>query len=170
MHFHRLLALVGVLIGVIGLFFTALSTAGEGAMEQLSAIFAEQGVEFPDGIPTIWGGLDTWAQWVLVILIIVVMVLALRPVISETYDTISASATSVIGFALLVYAIIKYFEAGDDAETLEEGFATAVQLGVPGVEAWSVTPSIGFFVLMLGTVVVLAAGILSLISSNEAAE
>ena len=70
MHLHRLMALAGVIIGVIGLFFAALSTDGEGAMEQLSAAFAQQGAEFPDGIPTIWGGLDLWAQWVLVILII----------------------------------------------------------------------------------------------------
>ena len=127
----------------------------------------QQSGAFPAGIPTIWGGLDTWAQWVLVALIIVVVVLAFMGDRSAPYDMTSAGVTAVIGVALLVYAIIKYVDAGDKADTLEGAFAQAAGAGVPGVEAWSVSPSIGFFVLMLGTVVVAAAGILSLISSNQ---
>ena len=162
MHLHRLLALVGVVIGVIGLFLKSLVTDGEALLAPLSA----QVETFPDGIPTIWGGLDTWAQIVLVILIIVVVVLAFRPVISEAYDTTAAGITALIGVVLLVYAVVKYLDAGDKADTLAAGFAQAAAGGVEGVQAFAVDPGIGFFVLILGTVVVAGAGVLSLIRRN----
>ena len=163
MPLHRLMALTGVLIGIIGLFFSGLSTDGKGVLEALS----QQNDSFPDGVPTIWGGLDAWAQIVLVILIIVTVALAVMPDRLLTYDRTGATITAVIGVALLGYAFVKYLDAGDSADTLEAGFAQAAGAGVPGVQAWTVSPSIGFFVLMLGTVLVLAAGIMSLIASKE---
>lgn len=161
MHLHRLIALVGVIVGVIGLFLKSLVTDGEELLPALSA----SSDAFPDGIPTIWGGLDTWAQWALVILIIVVVVLALRPVLTDTYDTTAAGITSVIGVVLLVYAIVKYVDASDKADNLAAGFAQAAAGGaIPS--AFSVDPGIGFFILMLGTVLVIAAGVLSMVRRN----
>ena len=163
MHLHRLMALAGALIGIIGLFFSGLTTDGKGVLEALS----QQSDSFPDGIPTIWGGLDGWAQVVLVILIIVTVALAVMPDRLLTYDNTGAGITAVVGLALLAYAFIKYLDAGDSADTLEAGFAQAAANGVPGVQAWTVSPSIGFFVLMIGTVLVLGAGIMSLIANKE---
>lgn len=163
MHLHRLTALAGIVIGVIGLFFTSLTTDGEGVLPALSA----QSESFPAGIPTIWGGLATWAQIVLVILIIVVVALALMPERLETYQRPIALENAIIGVALLAYAIFKYLDAGDKADSLEAGFAQAAAGAVPGVAAWSVTPSVGFFVLMLGTVLVALAGLMSLLATSE---
>ena len=103
----------------------------------------------------------------LVILIIAVVAIALMPDRSMPYDNTMAGITAVIGVALLAYAVIKALEASDSAETLEAGFAQAAAGGVPGVSAWTVGVGIGFFVLMAGTVVVAAAGVLSMISNNE---
>ena len=163
MHLHRLMALTGALIGIIGLFFSGLSTDGKGVLEALS----QQSDSFPDGVPTIWGGLDAWAQIVLVILIIVTVALAVMPDRLLTYDRTGATITAVIGVVLLGYAFVKYLDAADSADTLQAGFAQAAANGVPGVQAWTVSPSVGFFVLMLGTVLVLAAGIMSLIATKE---
>jgi hypothetical protein len=163
MHLHRLMALTGVIVGIIGLFFSGLRTDGESVLPALSA----QSDSFPDGIPTIWGGLDGWAQILLVILIIVTIALAVMPVRSETYDKTNAGITAVIGLALLAYAFVKYLDAVDKADNLEAGFAQAAGAGIPGVVAWGVRPSIGFFVLMIGTILVLAAGVLSLIATKE---
>jgi hypothetical protein len=52
MHNSRLFALVGVGIAVIGLFVKGLRTAGEGLLPTLS----QSDAGFPDGLPTIWGG------------------------------------------------------------------------------------------------------------------
>ena len=163
MHLHRLMAWVGVVIGVVGLFFVGLSTDGEGVLPALS----QQSDSVPDGIPTIWGGLDTWAQVVLVVFIIATIGVAFVGARSETYDRTGALVTAVIGVALLAYAVIKYLDAGDKADTLEGGFAQAAGAGIPGVEAWTVSPSIGFFVLMLGTVLVAAAGVLSMMGKSD---
>lgn len=157
------MALTGVIVGVIGLFFSALKTDGAGVLPALSA----QNDAFPDGIPTIWGGLATWAQIALVILIIVTVALAFMGMREDTYDKTGAGVTAVIGLALLAYAFVKYLDAIDSANTLEDGFAQAAAGGVPGVSAWVVAPNVGFFVLMVGTVLVIAAGGLSLTSRSE---
>lgn len=163
MHLHRLTALAGVIIGVIGLFFSGLSTDGEAALPLLS----QQSDSFPDGIPTIWGGLATWAQFLLPILIIGVVAIALMPERSETYSRTMASGTAAIGVALLAYAVFKYLDAADSAETLEAGFAQAAGAGIPNIQAWNVSPSVGFFVLMLGTVLVALGGLMSLLATSE---
>ena len=161
MAFSRLLALAGVVIGIIGLAVKSLSTSGEELLPQLS----QASEAFPDGIPTIWGGLDTWAQILLVVLIIVVVVLALRPPLDQAMDTMSASVVSVIGFALMVYAIIKWMDAADKADNLQAGFAEAFAGGlIP--EAYTVNTTAGFLILVIGTVVVIFSGIVA-ITANQ---
>src|SRR5665811_329045 len=103
-HTGRLFALAGVVIGIVGLFLKALTSAGEGLLPALH----QANPDFPDGIPTIWGGLDTWAQIVLVILIVVVVALALMGVRSAAMSRSSSLVTAVIGVALLAYAVVKY--------------------------------------------------------------
>lgn len=163
MHLHRLIAIVGAVIGVMGLYFSGLTTDGEAALPALS----QASDAFPDGIPTIWGGLASWAQIVLVILIVAVVVLAVRPPRSATYDKMGAGVTAAIGAALFAYAIVKYLDASDSATTLEGGFAQAAAGGIPGIEAWTVAPGSGFFILMLGTILVLAAGGMSLMAKSK---
>lgn len=156
------MALAGVVIGVIGLFIKALSTDGEELLPNLNAA----NPDFPDGIPTIWGGLDTWAQWVLVILIIVVVVLALRPVVSQPMDRNTSMIVAVIGVALLAYAIIKWMEAGDDADSLQAAFGQAAAGGaIPA--AFEVARTAGFLVLIVGTVLVTFAGAMGFMGSSE---
>lgn len=167
MHYARIVALVGVVIGVIGLFMDALTTEGRAVLETLNA--ANPAV--PASIPSIWDGLDTWAQVVLAILIVIVVVLAVRPVIKQVMDRISALSVSVIGFVLLVYAIVKWVETSDKADALAGVFAQAFQAGSPLVPAaWAVDRGVGFFVLFLGAAVVALGGILSLISRSNAEE
>jgi Ca2+/Na+ antiporter len=162
MHIGRILALVGVVLGIIGLFMKSLTTEAEELLPTLSQ--ADQA--FPDGIPTIWGGLETWAQVVAVIAIIVVVVLAVRPPTRQPEDRISSLATAVIGVGLLAYAIVKLLDASDKADTLEAGLAAAAQAGaIP--TAFAVDVGIGFYVLILGTALVAIGGVLGLISSSS---
>ena len=157
MHVNRLMALAGVIIGVIGLFMKSLVTDGEELLPTLAAASPD----FPDGIPTIWGGLDAWAQVVLVILIIVVVFLSFRPVIADRFSRTDSMIVAVIGVALLAYAIVKWVDAGDKADTLQAGFAQANAGGLIPV-AFEVTRGVGFVVLVVGTVLVAAAGAMGL--------
>ena len=116
MHWTRIWTLIGVVLGVAALFTKGATSDGEELLPALS-----QGGEFPDGISTIWGGLDTWVQVVVVIAIIVVVVLALMPPLNLVEKVPFALTTTLIGVALLIYAIIKFFEARDDASTRLRG-------------------------------------------------
>ncbi len=161
MHLGRTLAIVGVIIGVIGLFMGALTTSGEELLPTLNAA----NPAFPDGIPTIWGGLATWAQVVLVILILVVLALAVRGARKDAIDRNSSMEIAAIGVALAAYAVIKLFEARDEADTLQGAFGQAAGGGlIP--EAYTVSTGSGFYVLILGTVLVIGAGLLGLTRSE----
>lgn len=162
MHRNRLIALAGVVIGVIGLFMKSLTTDGEAEMETLNGI----NPEFADGIPTIWGGLDTWAQVVLVILIIVVVVLCVRPDMTLGLDRNSSMAVAGIGVALLAYAVVKLLDAGDKADALAAGFAGMAEAGAP-TAAHDVSTGIGFFVLIVGTVLVTFGGAMGFMGDSE---
>ncbi|MEE8520550.1 MAG: hypothetical protein V3S83_04250, partial [Gemmatimonadota bacterium] len=74
MHIGRRLVLVGSVFAIIGLALKVLIMDGMDALPALSQ--AVPGV--PDGIPTIFGGLDTWAKVVVVVLLVVIVVLAVR--------------------------------------------------------------------------------------------
>jgi hypothetical protein len=77
------------------------------------------------GFPTIWDGLDLWAQWALVILICVAVVICLRPVILEALDSKFSMIVAVVGGALLAYAFVKWIDVGDKADNLQAAFAHA---------------------------------------------
>jgi hypothetical protein len=162
MHRNRLFVLAGVVVGVIGLFMKSLKTDGEELLPTLHQ--ADAG--FPDGIPTIWGGLDTWAQVVLVILIAVLLFLVFRPVLSNGFDRTSSMIAAVIGIALLAYAIVKFLDAGDKASNLADAFGKAFAGGaIPA--AFSVSRGIGFVVLIVGTVLVIYGGAAGLVGTNR---
>jgi hypothetical protein len=162
MHNSRLFALVGAGIGVMGLFLNALTTAGDGLLPTLSQMSSD----FPNGIPTIWGGLATWAQVLLVLVIATVATLALRPRHDEPLDRTAAGVMAVLGLALMGYAVSRWLEAGDQAETLEAGFLQAAQNGIIS-QAYSVDPSTGFVILLVGTVLVVFGGVLGLRQDHD---
>ncbi len=162
MHWNRLVALAGVIIGIIGLSLEGLTTEGEALLPNLSAA----NPAFPDGIPTIWGGLATWAQPVLVILILAVVILALRPDRAAAMDRTSSMIVSVIGVALLAYAVVRMLDAGDKADGLQAAFAQAASAGaIP--TAFTVATGFGFLILIVGTVLVIFGGAMGFVGSDD---
>ena len=165
MNWTRIWTLFGVVLGVAALFTKGATTDGEVLLPALS----QADPNFPDGIPTIWGGLDTWVQVVVVIAIIAVVAFAFMPPLTAIEAMPYALTTTIIGVALLVYAVIKFLEAGDDAETLQAGFAAAAGAGaIPA--AFTVSVGAGFYVLMAGTAMVAIGGLIMLISKSDADE
>ncbi|MBT8197408.1 MAG: hypothetical protein KJP12_07750 [Acidimicrobiia bacterium] len=162
MHTSRILAVAGSIIGIVGLFFTSIETDAEALLPTLN----QANPAFPDGLPTVWGGLDTWAQVVLVILIAVVLYLALRPVISRVMDRTSGITVAVIGVLLGLYAIVKWTDASDSADSLQGSLGQAAQAGlIP--QAFEVSPSAGFIILLAGTVIVAVGGLLAAVQSSN---
>jgi hypothetical protein len=157
-HFSRLMALAGVVIGIIGLFMKSLITDAEGPAEVVGAVEG-----FSNSVPTIWGGLDSWAQVVLVILIIVVVFLCLRPAIAKALNQTDSMIVSGVGVVLLVYAIIKWMDAGDKAELAG---LRLVENGIPA-EAFDISRGLGFIVLMIGTILVGFAGATGFVGKSD---
>ena len=158
-HLNRLMALAGVVIGIIGLFMKALTTSAEGPAEVVGAVDG-----FANSVPTLWGGLDAWAQVLLVILIIVVIFLSLRPAINKALNRTDSMIVSGVGVVLLVYAIIKWLDAGDKADLAG---LRLVENGRPA-ELFDIGPGIGFIVLVVGTVLVTFAGAMGFVGKNDA--
>ncbi|GBE24436.1 hypothetical protein BMS3Bbin02_00708 [bacterium BMS3Bbin02] len=162
MHWNRLIALTGVIIGIIGLSMEGLTTEGESFLPALN----EAGTGLPDGIPTIWGGLATWAQPVLVILILAVVVIAVRGDRAKAMDRTSSMIVSVIGVALLAYAVYKMIDTGDSADALQAGFAQVEAAGgLPA--AFTVATGFGFLILIVGTVLVIFGGAMGFVGSDD---
>ena len=162
MHRNRLFALAGALIGVIGLFMESLSTDGEAFMSPLH----QADRAFPDGIPTIWGGLASWAQIIVAVLIVVVVVISLRPVIARAPDRNSSIVVTLVGVTLLAYAVVKFIDTGDRADRLAAAFGQAFEAGaIPA--AVEVTPGVGFVVPIVGTVLVTFGGAMGLIGKGN---
>lgn len=162
MHSHRVWALIGVLLGVLGLFMKAATSNGEELMGQ----FAQAVPDFPDGLPTIWGGLDTWAQVVLVVLIVIVAILALKPPLSAPMSRVAGIELTVIGVALFAYAIVKWMDASNSASDLTDAFAQLASAGAaPEAFTASANP-IGFVLLLVGTAIVALTGVMTMMRKS----
>ena len=146
----------------MGLFVKTLTTAGEGLLPTLS----QTGGGLPDGIPTIWGGLSSWAQILLVVLVTTVVVLALRPVHGDPLDRTNASIVAVIGLGMVGYAVTEWIDAGDKADTLAAAFLEALRQGIIS-DAPSVTVSVGFMILLVGATLVVFGGVVALRSEQK---
>ena len=146
MHISRILALIGVIVGAVGLFLKALTSEGESVMEALS----ESVRELPSGIPTIWGALDTWEQIAVVVAGLVVLLLVFQPPRRSAFGASAATIVTVIGGALTAYAVIKWLDAGDNADRIEAAFQQVADAGqIP--EAFDVTTGPGFIVVIAGS-------------------
>ncbi len=163
MHTSRIAALVGVIVGIVGLTWKSLDTDGEEALGPLS----QANDAFPDGIPAIWGGLATWAQIVAVIFIVVVVVLALRPPMKAAMDRTASLTVTAIGVLLFVYVITQWIDAGNKADDLEAAFAQAAQAGAVPVAFPVSVISLGFILLLIGTGIVAAAGAMGLVRRSN---
>ncbi len=167
MHIGRILALVGALFAVLGLALKVLIMDGVDALPELSQ--AVPGV--PDGIPTIFGGLDTWAKVVVVVLLVVIVVLAVRPPTKQPQDRVSAGITTLAGAAFFVYAVIKLLETGDESLALMEVFDQLGEVGArpEALDGSIVAPGFGFLIIMVGTALVATGGGFGLIGQRAAA-
>ena len=162
MHYTRILSIVGVLLAGWGFLVTSASSAGEGALAQLSQL----NPAFPSGFDNTWTALynDTaWAAVVYGILAVAVLILALIPPLREPMAKALSAGAAVLGLAMLAIGVVATMGAMDDASDLEEGFAQAFGLGaVP--EAFTVSIGYGWWLLIAGGAVVAIAGIISLVS------
>lgn len=163
MHYGRILALLGVVVGVIGFLIKKASSAGEAALAQLSQV---SDAFPPDLDENTWSALynDTPAAAVIYAIAAVgVLATALFPPLQEPMKRLIALAATVLGVLMLVIGIFATLGAADDADTLQAGFAQAFANGsIP--EAYTVSIGWGWYLLIVGGVIAAIGGVASLIA------
>ncbi len=158
-HRGRILALVGAALAVFGLWLKFLVMDNVDNLAPLSKAVPS----VPDGVPTIFGALDTWAQPLVGVLLAVVVVLAVWPPLGHPQDRVSAGITSLSGVAFFVYAFVKVQEALDDAEALNALGDTVDAAAADGLyELGMANAGFGFWLIMLGTAMVAIGGVVGL--------
>ncbi len=167
MHYGRILALIGVVIGVVGLLLKKASSAGEAALAQLSQI---PDAGFPADLnENTWSALknDTiWAAFLFAILLLVVLVIAFLPAVTLAMPKASASLVAISGALMLVIGIFAISGASSDASTLQDGFKKVFDAGsIP--EAFTVSIGLGWYLLALSGLLIALGGVASLMASSD---
>ncbi len=161
MHYGRILALLGVVIGVIGLFIKKASSEGEAALAQLSQI---PDSPFPADLnENTWSALknDTaWAAIVFAVLLVVAIVVVFVPPMSQPMSNAIAGVATASGIIMLIIGLVAVNGAKADASTLQDGFAAvAAQGAIP--KAFTVSIGYGWFMLALAGLLVAVGGVSS---------
>jgi len=167
MHYGRIVALVGVVIGAVGLLIKKASSDGEAALAQLSQ--APDSKFPPDLAESTWTALynDTaWAAIVLALAAFVVIIVALAPPLADPMNRLFGLIATVMGVIMLLVGIFATLGAMDDADTLEAGFAQAAAAGVLPV-AFAVSIGFGWYLLAIGGAIVGIGGVLSLMARPD---
>ncbi|MFV1999230.1 MAG: hypothetical protein ACC654_02595 [Acidimicrobiia bacterium] len=167
MHYGRIVALVGVVIGAVGLLIKKASSDGEVALAQLSQ--APDSAFPPDLAENTWTALynDTaWAAVVLALAAVVTIIVALAPPFDEPMKRLFGLIATVMGVIMLLIGVFATLGAMDDADTLEAGFAQAAAAGVLPV-AFAVSIGFGWYLLVLGGAIVAIGGVLSLMARPD---
>lgn len=166
MHYGRILAIVGVVIGAVGFFLKKASSDAEqflGALNQANPAIP------PSLDETTWTALynDTAAAAIVyAIAAVAVLIAALVPPLPEAMKRLYALAVTVLGVLMLIIGVFATLGASDDADTLEAGLAQAAAGGaIP--EAYSVTIGWGWYLLIIAGVVAAIGGVVSLIARPD---
>lgn len=165
MHYGRILALVGVVVGAIGFVLTSATSAGDAVLPALS----QADPAFPSGFDNTWTALynDTaWAAIVFALAGLTSLAIAFIPPIDESMKRLYGLTATVLGILMLLIGIFATLGAGDRGDTLQAGFAQAAQAGlIP--EAYTVSIGFGWYLWSIAGALVAIGGIVSLIARPD---
>ncbi|MEN8040409.1 MAG: hypothetical protein ABFR95_02800 [Actinomycetota bacterium] len=166
MHFGRITTIVGSVLAIIGLGLVSASSAAESLMPDLNA--ATEGA-IPAGFDRVftafWNESAAGAA-VFVIALVVVLGVSLIPDMKEALTRMNALVVTVLGVVMLVVGGLATSGALDDASDLQAAFAQMAAGGqIP--EAYTVSASVGWYLLAFAGVVVAIGGVLALIARPD---
>lgn len=166
MHYGRIVALIGVIVTVVGLFLKSASSAAEAVMADLN--LASEGA-IPSEFTNVWTGIwddKAWAAITLVIALVAIVVLCFVPVVKNALSRMNGLIMVVLGVVVLAIGGVATMTARGDAGDLADAFAGMfAQQQLP--EAYSVDLGIGWILLIIGGAVVAIGGVLSLMARPE---
>ncbi len=137
----------------------ALRTNGSSALASMH----EASPDVPAGIPTLWGALDPWMRIAVVVFVVVAVVMALRPPLTVHMAKIDGAIVAVTGGVVFIIAVLALTQARQDAAALADAFARFADAGaIPTL--YDAAPGTGFVLLVLGPVLAVAGGAVSVLA------
>lgn len=166
MHYGRITTVVGSVLAIIGLGLTSASSDAEDLMPSLNEATAGA---VPDGFDRI-----LMAMWdknsagtaIFLLCLAVVLVVSLIPDIKEALSRMNGLIVAVLGVLMMIIGIIATMGALDDASDLQDAFA-GMAAGGQLPEAFTVSISFGWYMLVIGGVIAAIGGVLALIARPD---
>lgn len=165
MQYGRITTLVGGVLALIGLGLKSASSDAEPILPDLNVA----NPVFPDGFDRIFTSMwndNAAGTAIFLIALVAVIGVSLIPDIKDALSRMNALIVTVLGVLMMVVGGIAAKNAIDDADTLEQGLAGAFEAGlIP--QAFSVSISIGWYLLAIGGVIAAIGGVLGLIARPD---
>lgn len=165
MQYGRITTIVGGVLAIIGL---GLKSASSGA-EDLLPTLNEANPVFPDGFDRIFTAMwnDNAAGTVIFLIALVAVIgVSFVPDIKDALSRMNSLVVIVLGFVMLIIGIIATLGALDDATTLQDALGQAFAGGlIP--EAFSVSITVGWYLLPIGGALAAIGGVLQLIARPD---
>jgi hypothetical protein len=165
MHYGRITTVVGSVLAIIGLGLKSASSAAEDLMPQLNQLTDKVPSEFDRILIAMWDD-NLAGTSIFLIALVVVLGVSLIPDIKEALSRMNGLVVTVLGVVMMIAGIIATVGASDKASNLEAGFGDLVAAGaIP--EAFTVSISVGWYLLIIGGVVAAIGGVLALIARPD---
>jgi hypothetical protein len=165
MQYGRITTIVGSVLAIIGLGLKSASSSAEEILPTLNAA----NPDFPDGFDRIFTAMwddNAVGTAVFVIALVVALGVSFVPDIKDALSRMNALVVTVLGVVMVVIGVIATVGALDDASTLQDGLAQAFAGGlIP--EAFTVSITIGWYLLPLGGALAAIGGVLALINRPD---
>lgn len=166
MHYGRITTVVGAVLALVGLGLTSASSAAEELMPALNEATAGAVPEGFDRIFTAMWDDNAAGTGIFLIALVAVLGLSLIPEIKEALSRMNALIVTVLGVVMLVVGVIATKGALDDASALQDAFAAMAQGGqIP--EAFTVSISLGWYLLPIGGALAAIGAVLQLMKRSD---
>jgi len=155
----------GTVLALIGLGLKSASSAGEDLLPAMSEAIPGVPAGFDRVITAFWNESLVGAG-IFMIALVAVLGVSMIPDVKVALSRMNALVVTVLGVLMLVVGGLAAQGAQSDADSLEEAFAGAMAAGMT-TELFTVSISVGWYLLAIGGVVAAIGGVLALVARPD---
>ena len=165
MHYGRITTIVGAVLSIIGLGLYSATSDAEGLLPTLNAA----NPDFPGGFDRIFTAMwndNAAGTAIFLIALVVVLGVSFVPNIKEALSRMNSLVVTVLGVVMVIVGAIATQGALDDASDLQDALGQAFAGGlIP--EAYTVSITVGWYLLPIGGALAAVGGVLQLIARPD---
>lgn len=165
MHYGRITTIVGAVLSIIGLGLYSATSDAEGILPTLNAANSD----FPGGfdriITAMWND-NAAGTAIFLIALVVGLGVSFVPDIKDALSRMNSLVVTVLGVVMVIIGVIAAVGALDDASDLQDALGQAFAGGlIP--EAYTVSITVGWYLLPIGGALAAIGGVLQLIARPD---